>query len=213
MNHLLSDLQLVDFTDRLASRAPVPGGGATAALIGALASALASMAVNLTEGKKKFLAYKDDYVRMLRVTTDLRHRFLSLIREDAAAFEPLSKLYNTEREAPDYEARMRIATLNACRAPLEMMRCCAKLIVLLEELLPKCSALLLSDVGCSALAARAALESAAMNVFVNTRLFPEDSEAREFAGEAEEILDREVPRAQKISEAVMASLRKERDTK
>ena len=43
MNHLLSDLQLVDFTDRLASRAPVPGGGATAALIGALASALAGL--------------------------------------------------------------------------------------------------------------------------------------------------------------------------
>ena len=39
---------------------------------------------------------------------------------------------------------------------------------LLEEMLEKGSVMLLSDVGCGALLCRAAMESAALNVFVNT---------------------------------------------
>ena len=39
-----------EFSEALASKAPVPGGGGAAALIGALAAALGSMAVNLSLG-------------------------------------------------------------------------------------------------------------------------------------------------------------------
>lgn len=41
-----------EFTEVLASRAPVPGGGGASALVGALGVALGEMVGNLTVGKK-----------------------------------------------------------------------------------------------------------------------------------------------------------------
>ena len=63
---------------------------------------------------------------------------------------------------------MEEATLNACKAPVEMVRCCGKALDLLAEMLEKGSKMLISDVGCGALLCKAAMESAALNVFVNT---------------------------------------------
>ena len=72
----------------------------------------------------------------------------------------------------------------------------------------KGSRLLLSDVGCGALAARAALEAAAMNVLVNTRLLPEDPEARRLEEETEAMLRGYVPRAQAVADMVLETLRR-----
>ena len=79
---------------------------------------------------------------------------------------------------------------------------------LLEELPEKCSRLLLSDVGCAATAAAAALDCAAMNVFVNTRLLPEDGTALEIARRAEALLSDGKARAQVVSTAVLEHLRR-----
>ena len=103
---------------------------------------------------------------------------------------------------------MTTATLGAAQTPFAMMQRCCELIELLEELREKCSALLLSDVGCAAAAGRAALECAAMNVFVNTRLLPENGRARELAAEAETMLREYIPRAQALADSVTDLLRK-----
>jgi formiminotetrahydrofolate cyclodeaminase len=49
----LTDKSCVEFTEILASKSPVPGGGAASALVGAVGTALGSMVCNLTIGKKK----------------------------------------------------------------------------------------------------------------------------------------------------------------
>ena len=197
----------VEFSELLASRAPVPGGGGAAALIGALATALGTMAANLTIGKKDFFLYEEDHRRIIRETDSLRRRFLSLTEEDAAAFEPLSRAYSMDRNAPDYSEVMTAATLRAAQAPFTMMQCCCDLITLLEELRGKCSALLLSDVGCAAAASRSALTCAAMNVFVNTRLLPENGTAQDLAAQADAMLREYIPRAQAVSDSVMDFLK------
>ena len=65
MAEKLMDKSCADFTAVLASRAPVPGGGGAAALVGALGTALCSMAGNLTLGKKKYAAVEPDIRRLL----------------------------------------------------------------------------------------------------------------------------------------------------
>ena len=205
----LPALSCTQFTELLASRAPTPGGGGAAALIGSLAAALGAMATNLTLGKKKFLPYEQDHRRIIAETERLRSRFLELIEEDAAAFEPLSRVYSMEKDAPGYAEELRRVTLAACRAPFAMMECCCSLVTLLEELLPKCSVLLVSDVGCAALAAGCAIEAAAMNVFVNTRMLPDDAEIKETEKLAGAMLTDCLPRARAVSGAVMAHLRRE----
>ena len=206
-DYSLSSLRLDVFTERLSSSAPFPGGGGTAALAGALAASLASMAVNLSLGKKKYLCYQEDHRKMLSETEALRLRFLALMGEDAAAFEPLSRLYAEDPNTPGHTEALRTATLNACQAPLRMMACCSELISLLETLPEKCSPLLLSDVGCAALNAGAALKAAAMNVYVNTRLLPGDAEAAGLATQADALLSRDFLRAQAVADSVMTYLK------
>ena len=62
--------------------------------------------------------------------------------------------------------------------------------------------LLLSDVGCGASLARAALECAAMNVLVNTRSLPGDDEAGYYQAEALRLQDEYCPRAEAVAVSV-----------
>ena len=203
----LRNLSCRAFSEQLFSNAPVPGGGGTAALIGSLAASLGGMAANLTIGKKKFLPFEEDHRRIIAEADRIRLRLLTLMDEDAAAFEPLSRVYSLDRSSPGYAEKLMVATLAACKAPFEMMQNCCTLIALLEELREKCSPLLLSDVGCAALAARCALESASMNVFVNTRMLPDCTEAQTLHTKAWAMLEEYLPRAQAVSNSVMDHLR------
>ncbi len=205
---MIYELSCADFSRQLASKAPVPGGGGTAALMGSLAAALCAMAGNLTSGKKKFALYEDDLQRMIGDCEALRVRFLALIDADADAFAPLSRAYSLPKEDPANLQILQEATLNAARAPFAMMQCCCSCIALLEEMQEKCSRLMISDVGCGALAAAAALEAAAMNVFINTKSLPEQPEAQAMEKAADEMLDAYLPRARRIAATVSTALRR-----
>jgi len=207
MNHLTS-LSCIAFAEALAARAPVPGGGGAAAMVGALGTALCSMAGNFTAGKKKFAAVEADVQRMLADCEALRIRFLELVDMDAEAFVPMSKAYAIPKDDPNREQILEEAAQNACKAPLEMVRCCAKVLVLLEEMLEKGSKLLLADVGCGALLCRAAMESAAMNVFVNTAVLRDRETAARLEQQVDEVLKVCLPLADKIAAAVTAYIRK-----
>ena len=61
--------------------------------------------------------------------------------------------------------------------------------------------------GCAALTARCALESASMNVFVNTRMLPDCTEAQTLHTKAWAMLEEYLPRAQAVSNSVMDHLR------
>lgn len=208
MNHL-TNLSCTAFAEALAARTSVPGGGGAAALAGALAVALCSMAGNFTAGKKKFAAVEADIRRMLAEGEALREHLLELVDADARAFEPLSRAYSIPKDDPCRAQVMEEAALNACQAPMEMVRCCHKVLLLLEEMLEKGSKLLITDVGCGALLCRAAMESAAMNVFVNTGTLRDRETAAKLEQEVDEILGADLPLADKIAVSVTAYIRKE----
>ena len=52
-----------------------------------------------------------------------------------------------------------------------------------------------------------ALTCAAMNVFANTRMLPDNGKAQDLAAQAESMLSEYVPRAQAVSDSVMGCLR------
>lgn len=205
----LTDLSCTAFAEVLASKAPVPGGGGAAALAGALGVALCSMVGNFTTGKKKYAAYEEDVQRMLAEGETLRARLLELVEADAAAFEPLSRAYAISKEDPTRDSVLEEAALNACKAPMEMVSCCGEALLLLEEMLEKGSRLLLSDVGCGALLCKAAMESAAMNVFVNTGSLQDRAVAVGMERQVDETLEKYLPMAERIAASVTATLRKE----
>ena len=56
----LTQLSCEEFLSQLASKAPAPGGGGAAALVGAAGAALGNMVGSLTTGKKKYAAVEAD---------------------------------------------------------------------------------------------------------------------------------------------------------
>jgi len=208
MNHL-TDLSCTAFADALAAKASVPGGGGAAALTGALAIALCSMAGNFTAGKKKYASVEEDVQRILAQCEALRIQLLDLVDADAKAFEPLSKAYAIPRDDPSRAQVMEEATLIACQAPVEIVHCCAKALLLLEEMGEKGSRLLISDVGCGALLCKAAMESAALSVFVNTATLRNRETAATMEQQMDDMLKTYLPLADKIVGSVTAYIRKE----
>lgn len=206
MTEKMMEKSCAEFADALAAKASVPGGGGAAAYVGALSIALCSMVGNFTAGKKKYAAYEEDIQRMLAEGEQIRARLLSLVEEDAAAFFPLSQAYSIPKEDPTRDEQLETCTKNALTSPLEMMRQIARAVELIEEMNAKGSRMLISDVGCSAACAAAAMQSAALNVFVNTKELRDRAYAEEIEAEAEALLSY-APRAQAIASEVTAAIR------
>ncbi len=195
------------FCEALASTDAIPGGGGAAALCGALGASLCAMAAGLTAGKKKFAAHKEELENIIANCEELRKDFLHLVDADAEGFAPLAAAYSLPKDTEGYAEKMRSATLVAMSAPYAMAKDCCKTVELIEKLYDgRCSALLISDAGCAAALCRAALQCAAMNVFVNTKLLRGDAEADAIETDTKAMLSEYLPRAEKIAERIISRL-------
>jgi len=167
MTDRLVDLTLRAFSDQLASDAPVPGGGSTAAYAGALGAALAAMVARIASKKADDEAVRDYIVEV----DNLRADFLRLVDDDSAAYarvaESMKLPKTTDPEKAARTERVQAALLAASRVPLEIARTSRRLLDACERGLPKAPAAAVSDIGVSALMAEAALRGAAMNVMIN----------------------------------------------
>ena len=204
----LKNKKIGQFTAELASSAPVPGGGGTAALAGALAASLCSMAGNLTAGKKKYTEYEDNIIAAVADCAILTNRFLELMDEDAENFAPLAEAYSIPKNSPDRSSKIEKASLAACKAPLEIMNCCVKTIEIIEYISEHCGNLVMSDAACAASIAGSALESAAMNVFINTKGLKETcTAAANYDEDASALLSRYYVRARSVTERILSNLK------
>ncbi len=180
------------FIEELASAAPTPGGGGASAYAGALASALASMVGNLTVGKKAYASVEAEVYVVLEKLSDVRERLLELVEEDARAFEPLVAAYKmpktTPEEAEVKEVAMQAALVDACEVPLEIMRNIEKVISLTDFLAYNGSRMVLSDAGVAATFARAAMEGASLNIFINAASLSDSELAARYCNEAEALV-------------------------
>lgn len=204
----LTDRSCGDFAQVLASKESVPGGGGAAALAGALGVALCQMAGNFTLGKKKYADVQEDIERNLNEAETLRIRLVDLVEEDAKAFFPLSKAYSIPKDDPNREKILEEATLNACKAPMEMLETLNRAMELLEEMLSIGTKMLVSDVGCGAILCKAAMESAAMNVFINTGSLKDREMASRLESRADELLEVSTKKADRIACEVTRQIRK-----
>ncbi len=207
MTEHLTDLSCDAFTRALAAKVPAPGGGGAAALAGALAVALCSMAGNFTAGKPRFAAVESDVQRILAEGEGLRARLVALVEADAHAFEPLAQAYRIPADDPSRTARIEDALRGACSVPIEIMRACARSLDLLEEMGEKGSRMMRSDVGCGAALAAGALRAAHLTVLVNTTSLAGDPVAEALEAEADGLLAAYIPRADALAAAVADAIR------
>lgn len=199
---------LLDFTGALASSAPTPGGGGAAALMGSLAASLGAMCARLSAGRRRAEG-TEELDGITAACEELRLRFLEQIEADAEAFRPLAAAYRLPKEQPDRAEILRRSSIGACAAAAEMLFLCVRTTEQLQRLRTLAGALLQSDVGCAAAACRAALLSAAYNIYVNTRPYPDEPEARSLERTAEAALQECLPTLEEIELRVLMDLRNE----
>lgn len=209
--HFMDDMQKScrEFTEALASSAPTPGGGGAAALLGAVGAALGCMVASLTIGKPKYADVEEE-VKALRDACDaLRLRLLDGAQADAEGFLPLAAAYRIPKDDPTRAETLEKATLAACEAPMEILELCCRTAKLLARLGEIGSKLAISDVACGAAACRAAMQCAAMNLWINIGSLRDRTEAAALREKAEDLLDEAEPLAEKTLRNIVAELKGE----
>lgn len=180
------------FIDELASGAPTPGGGGACAYCGALAAALASMVGNLTVGKKTYAAVEDQVKEHLAALEGLRADLLALVDADAEAFGPLAAAYRLPKDTPEEQEAKQVAIqkalLGATTVPLDIMRTAAAVVEHTDYLAHFGSRMARSDAGVSAAFARAAVEGASLNVYINVASMDDSDLAAALGREADELV-------------------------
>ncbi len=157
------------FVAELASDAPTPGGGGAAALVGALGTALANMVGALTVGKKKYADVEAEIRTLMARCDALQTELLDQVPADAEGFLPLARAYGIPKDDPNRAETLEQATVKACEVPVHIMELCCQSLEIVQAMAEKGSRLAVSDAGCAAVLAKAGLQAASLNVFINTK--------------------------------------------
>ena len=194
-----------EFVEVLASNAPVPGGGGAAALVGALGTALGNMVGSLTVGKKKYADVEAEIIALKAKCDALQKDLLDQVPADAVGFEPLAKAYGIPKDNPDRDRILEEATIVACQVPMKIMELCCESIEAISVFAAKGSRLAVSDAGCGAVCCKAALQSASLNVFINTKSLKNRELAEELNAKANGMLDKYCAMADEIFAGLRAN--------
>ena len=194
----LLNCSVADFTEHLASPAPVPGGGGASALVGAIGIALGDMVGELTVGKKKYADVEDEIKALMAKAQTLRVKLLACIEKDAVAFEPLSKAYGIPKDDPTRDEVLEACLRDAAAAPLEILNLCGEAIDLLQDFAQKGSVMVISDAATGVMLCQGAMYGAAVNVWVNTKLMRDRECAEKINRHVDEQMMKYLPVAEKV---------------
>ena len=176
-----SRLTLDEFTTRLASAEPVPGGGSASAVAASLAGSLLAMVAGLSSGRPKYAAYEQTIARALEAGTRARTRMLALADEDATAYQAFGAAMKLSRDTPEAQAErdaaIGTAALGASEVPMDVVRESVALLQEIEALAGRSNLNAASDLHVAALLAEAAARGAGANVLINLPMVPDEQRA------------------------------------
>ena len=203
----LAEMTVTQFADVLASDAPAPGGGSTAALAGALGAALTAMVCRLTEGRKKYEEFEAYVLEVKEKATALQAKFIDVMDRDTEAFMVISNAYGmpkaTDEEKAARSAAIQAGLVKSTETPMEMMELSAETIALTESLLGKFNTASASDLGVGALTLRTAVQGAWLNVLINIGSLKDKELAENYRAKGQALVDQVVAAADRIYETVL----------
>jgi glutamate formiminotransferase / formiminotetrahydrofolate cyclodeaminase len=167
----LVKMNLREFCNETLSDSPAPGGGSVAALMGALGASLGGMVANLSAGKRGWDDKLEYFSNWAVKAQRLKDELLALVDEDTAAFNKVMAAFALPKESAEEKAArsaaIEQATKYATEVPLNVMETASRSYELLAEMAKRGNPASVSDVGVGALATRACIEGAALNVRIN----------------------------------------------
>lgn len=206
----LAEMQVTEFVNLMASDAPAPGGGSAAALEGALGAALTAMVCALTVGKKKYVDVQELAVESQKKAEDLKARFVDVMDRDTEAFNAVSAVFampkDTDEQKAARKAAMQEALKGCTKTPFEMMQLACETLELTRSLVGRLNASAASDLGCSALSLRAAIQGAWLNVLINISGIADEAFAAEYRANGQALLDKALPLADEIYAEILKTM-------
>ena len=204
----LVDMTCKEFADETSSESPAPGGGSISAYMGALAAALGSMVANLSAHKAGWDDRWEEFSDVAVKGRELQDQLIHLVDEDTEAFNRIMAVFAMPKKTPEEKAArsvaMEEATLYATRVPLKTMKVSFETFGVLEAMAEKGNPASVSDAGVGALAARAAVLGAWLNVRINAAGLKDREMAEKILAEALVIADK----AKEAEERIIAIVNK-----
>ena len=154
---------LQEYLDQLSRRDPVPGGGSTAALAGAMAVGLISMVTNYSIGRKANTKSVEKRLNQILAKSEpIRLRLLELTSLDSEAYLKVTAARSLDKKAQKEAAKF------ARAVPREICKLCYKAVQLTPYLADKGNPYLLSDVEVALELLMSAFNAARIMVRVNS---------------------------------------------
>lgn len=190
----LVDLTVKGFAEETSRESPAPGGGSVSAYMGALGASLGTMVANLSSHKPGWDHRWEEFAVWAEKGMALQEELLHLVDEDTEAFNRIMQAFgmpknNDEEKALRSEAIQK-ATLFATEVPLETMKASVKVFELCRQMVAEGNPNSVSDAGVGALAARAAVIGAGMNVKINASSLKDRQKAEALIAEANAIIEK-----------------------
>ncbi len=155
------------FLESVAAKSPTPGGGAVAAAVGAMSSALAGMVLSYSLGKKSLAEHQPELEAAAAQLRRARDLLLALAEEDERAYGAVNDLTKLPEGDPRRGAELPGAALAATQAPLSVMATACDLLRLFERLASITNRHLRSDLAIAAVLADAVCRAGRWNVAIN----------------------------------------------
>ena len=202
----LVDKTLEAFVHETASELPAPGGGSIAAVMGSLAAALATMVANLSAHKRGWDDRWEEFSDWAEKGKALHDELLSLVDADTDAFNKVMQTLglpkSSEAERAARHQAIQEATRGAIQVPMRIMQrshdCFEVIRAMAESGLPAS----VSDVGVAALAARAGVMGAFLNVKINVKDLDDHAWVDEKLAEGQRLQDAAIAAEKAVLEIV-----------
>lgn len=180
------------FAEETSRESPAPGGGSVAAYMGALGAALGTMVANLSSHKPGWDDRWEEFSRWADKGQALSDELLVLVDEDTRAFNKIMEAFGLPKKT-DEDKRLRseaiqAATLFATQVPLQTMQAAFGAFELCQAMAEFGNPNSVSDAGVGALAARAAVLGAGLNVKINAASLKDREAADKMIAEAEQLI-------------------------
>lgn len=175
------------FVESVAQATPSPGGGSSAALVGALAAALTQMSAAISYNKTDDPNTESVMQAILVATDELRDKLLDSIIKDVVAVNELMAIYRLPKNSPKREKHVQQKLQNAAEAPLQVARMALEVLQLGQKVVLSGDPVILADALTGVHMARATIDSTAFIAKINLREMNDRVYARQMFDELSNI--------------------------
>ncbi|PJE67346.1 hypothetical protein COU95_02965 [Candidatus Shapirobacteria bacterium CG10_big_fil_rev_8_21_14_0_10_40_9] len=178
---IIKNHTIKQFLDDLASEKPTPGGGAAAAMAGAIGAALVGKVTRLTKENPEVL-------KIAEKADKLRSELLELSDKDCQAYNEVVKAYRLPKESQSRQEKIQEDLKNAAEVPMETAKKSLEVLKLASFVAVSGNQNAVSDARCAIELATGAIYGALENVRINLSLIKDEKFVEKFKEEIEKIL-------------------------